>query len=174
MSAFPGVAVIIGGVNGAGKTTFARQMLALLHPGVPYFNVDEIQRESTAFSHPVAASKEFMRRLHERVDQGGDFAIETTLSSVHYLKHIAAWRSRGYSVILHFIEVPSPDFAVERVLQRVRAGGHNIPEADIRRRFLRSKQLFHAAYAPVVDRWYHWNSDEKGLSLVTQTTGRNP
>ena len=61
-----------------------------------------------------------------------------------------------------------------RVAERVRAGGHDIAPADIRRRFVRSKQLFETVYGPRVDRWYHWKSDEKGLTLVDRTPERNP
>jgi predicted ABC-type ATPase len=59
-------AVIIAGANGAGKTTFARQFLPALHPGVLFLNVDEVQVEETAFAHPVAAGRELLRRLADR------------------------------------------------------------------------------------------------------------
>lgn len=35
----------------------------------------------------------------------------------------------GYSTSLHFIELPSADFALGRVAIRVAAGGHDVPEA---------------------------------------------
>ncbi len=70
---------------------------------------------------------------------------------------------------LHFIEVPSADFAVERVAQRVKHGGHSIPEPDIRRRYERGLQLFSKTYRPIVDAWYQWQTSEQGLRLVTKS-----
>ena len=48
----------------------------------------------------------------------------------------------GFRTVLHFIELPSADFAVARVRARVAAGGHDIPEDDVRRRFDRGRRLF--------------------------------
>lgn len=58
------------------------------------------------------------------------------------------------------------DEAVRRVAQRVAAGGHGVPEADVRRRFERGLLLFREVYKPLADEWYHWFSDERGLRLV--------
>lgn len=83
-----------------------------------------------------------------------------------YLPHVRSWNLAGFETILHFIEVPSADFAVDRVCERVKQGGHPIPEEAIRRRFARGLELFSNAYRPLFDLWYHWKSDEQGLELV--------
>ena len=158
-------AVIIAGPNGAGKTTFARQLLPTLHPGVPFLNVDEVQSEDPAFAHPVAAGRELLRRLAERESVRGSFALETTLSSAMYARRIPVWRSWGYRISLHFVELPSADLAVRRVAMRMAAGGHGVPEADVRRRFHRGLDLFVRVYKPIVDECYHWFSDDGGLRL---------
>ena len=159
-------AVIIAGANGAGKTTFARQLLPVLYPGAQFLNADEVQKESGAFAHPVAAGREVLRRLDVEERSRTSFAVETTLSSIMYARRARSWQQAGYRVSLHFIELPSADFAVQRVAMRVAAGGHGIPEADIRRRFERGLDLFSSVYKPVVDEWYHWLSDDGGLRLV--------
>ncbi len=158
-------AIVIAGANGAGKTTFARQVLPALHPEVSFLNVDEIQTEKSAFAHPVAAGRELLKRLGEREQRRQSFAIETTLSSRMYARRIRLWRTWGYRVSLHFIELPSEDVAVRRVAMRIAAGGHAVPESDVRRRFHRGLALFAQVYKPVVDEWYHWFSDEGGLRL---------
>jgi predicted ABC-type ATPase len=159
-------AILIAGPNGAGKTTFAREMIPFLHPGVPFLNADEIQLESLAFRSHSAAAKELLRRLDLAERSTASFAVETTLASSNYLPRVRRWSAAGFRTVLHFIELPSADFAVERVRARVTAGGHDIPEIDIRRRFTRGKKLFLAVYKETFDVWYHWFSDDDGLRLL--------
>ena len=121
-------AIVIAGANGAGKTTFARELLPALHPGVDFLNVDEVQTEAATFAHPVAAGRELLRRLDEKERRRDSFAIETTLSSTMYARRMRSWKTWGYRLSLHFIELPSEDFAVRRVAMRVAAGGHSVPE----------------------------------------------
>jgi len=161
-------AILIAGANGAGKTTFARQFLQVLYPHGTFLNADEIQRGDARFSHPFAAGRELLRRMTALEAAGATFAIETTLSSTMYAGKLGAWSRRGYRTTLHFIELPSADYAVERVARRVAAGGHSVPEADVRRRFQRGLLLFRTVFKPLPDRWYHWFSDDGGLRLVDQ------
>ncbi len=135
-------AILVGGANGAGKTTFARQYLPLLYPGIEFLNADEIQRKSAPALSSVAAGKELLRRLQVAEDAVSSFAVETTLASRMYLPHVRRWNNAGFETILHFIEVPSADFAVRRVEERMRLGGHTIPADSIRRRYRRGIELF--------------------------------
>jgi predicted ABC-type ATPase len=102
------------------------------------------------------------------IDAGESFALETTLSSGMYARQIPGWRAQGYQVWLYFLEAISADFAVARVAQRVAAGGHGIPEPDIRRRFARALQLFPAYQSPA-EIWYHVRVDQKGPVVVAQS-----
>lgn len=166
-------AILVGGANGAGKTTLARQYLPLLYPDIRFLNADEIQRETATPLSSVAAGKELLRRLRAAEASGASFAVETTLSSRMYLPHVRRWNTAGFETILHFIELPSADFAVERVRQRVQQGGHPIPEDAIRRRFVRGLELFSSEYRPLFDLWYHWASDEQGLRLRSRQASGN-
>jgi predicted ABC-type ATPase len=153
-------AILIAGANGSGKTSFARWLLPTLHPGVEFLNVDEVQIETSAFSHPMAAGRELLRRLADKERRRDSFAIETTLSSTMYARRIRSWMAWGHRTSIHFIQVPSEDFAVQRVAMRVAMGGHAVPEPDIRRRYHRGLALLEQVYKPLVDEWYHWFSDE--------------
>jgi predicted ABC-type ATPase len=161
-------AVIIAGANGAGKTTFGRNVLPLDHPDCAFFlNVDEIQREAPQFASPFAAGREMLRRLAGHVARRETFAIETTLSSAGYARQIPDWRRAGYAVWLYYLEVESAELSIARVAQRVAAGGHGIPEADIRRRVARSAKLW-PVYRGLVDVWYHLRVDAKGTNIVAK------
>ncbi|MGK0170512.1 MAG: putative ABC-type ATPase [Gammaproteobacteria bacterium] len=83
------VCVLIGGCNGAGKTTFARQFLPARYPGMLFLNADEISREGRVLENPVAAGRELLARLDKAIAGRSDVAIETTLSSRMYARRIA-------------------------------------------------------------------------------------
>lgn len=162
-------AIIIAGANGAGKTTFAREFVPARFPDAQFINADEISRESEVFANPIAAGREMLSRLYKAVEKQQDFAIETTLASRSYAQQIPRWQKHGYRVTLHFIEVPSADFAVDRVAQRVALGGHDIPEADIRRRYERGLRLFNETYRPIVNAWYYWKTSKGRTKLDTKS-----
>lgn len=161
-------AVVIAGPNGAGKTSFARQFIPLLHPGVAFLNADEIQRESPLFAAPAAAARQLLERLEAAEAARQSFAVETTLSSRNYVARLERWGALRFKTVLHFIELPSEELAVDRVRVRVASGGHGIPEEDIRRRFERGRKLFHELYRDLFDVTFHWSSDEEGLRLVSE------
>jgi predicted ABC-type ATPase len=56
-------------------------------------------------------------------------------------------------MMLVFPKHNTPDEAIARVAQRVKQGGHDIPEATIRRRFASGLRNLVQHYAPVVDEW---------------------
>ena len=148
--------IIIAGPNGAGKTTFARAFLPV-DAGVPRFiNADAIAAGLAAFA-PETAALRAGRLMLEEIDlcarRGDSFAFETTLSGLTYLRHIAAWRALGYRVSLYFLSLPQVEIAIERVAQRVRQGGHDIPEAVIRRRFASGPANFRCHYKLAVSDW---------------------
>jgi predicted ABC-type ATPase len=66
------------------------------------------------------------------------FVVETTLSGRTMRRLLSRARNAGFEITIVFIYLDSPDTCVARVRERVRGGGHNVPENDIRRRFYRS------------------------------------
>ena len=161
-------AVIIAGPNGAGKTTFARALFELEFEGSEqlayHLNADELARARNL--GPITAGRAMLEALEQAVAEQSDFVVETTLASRGYARRIPEWQAAGYDVSLHFLALPTADAAVVRVARRVAAGGHNVPEADIRRRYHRGLDLFERTYKVMVDRWIVWQSKEGGFENV--------
>jgi predicted ABC-type ATPase len=138
MSASSKKIVIIAGPNGAGKTTFAREFLPR-EAGCPVFvNADLIAAGLSPF-HPEAAAFRAGRMMLEEIRRhaadGRNFAFETTLAGLSYVRMINEWRTAGFAVKLIFLSLATPEEAIARVAMRVRQGGHNVPPEVIRRRF---------------------------------------
>lgn len=161
--------IIVAGPNGAGKTSFAREFLPF-EAGCPAFvNADLIAAGLSPFAPEKAAiqaGRLMLLAIAGHVARRGSFAIETTLAGLGYARQIPLWRSLGYRVELYFLALPSADAAVARVAERVRQGGHSIPEPTIRRRFAAGRRLFGRIYQNLVDRWVLYdNSGDLPLLL---------
>jgi predicted ABC-type ATPase len=153
--------IIIAGPNGAGKTTFARSFLPEEAQCPRFINADLIAAGLSPFAPEAASLKAGRLMLEEIADcvrKGESFAFETTLSGLSYLARIRQWREQGYHVSLFFLSLPDAETAIARVAERVRQGGHHIPEGVIRRRFAAGLRNFDRAYKMVVDTWAKYNN----------------
>lgn len=166
--------IILAGPNGAGKTTFARSFLPA-EADLPHFiNADLIAAGLAPFAPETAAIKAARLMLEEialHARRGESFALETTLSGLSYLRHIARWREQGYRVSLFFLSLPNPETAIARVASRVRQGGHDIPVTVIRRRFAAGLDNFHRHYKLAVNDWALY--DNTGVEPVILEWGEN-
>jgi len=161
--------IIIAGPNGAGKTTFARAFLPAEAQCPRFINADLIAAGLSPFSPETAAFKAGRLMLNEItacVERGESFAFESTLAGMAYLRHIKNWRDLGYHVSLFFLSLPSADMAVARVAERVRQGGHDIPEGVIRRRFDAGKKHFDHGYRAAVDAWALYDNSGNAPILI--------
>jgi predicted ABC-type ATPase len=114
--------------------------------GADYFNPDEAARELIAANPGLdqlkanAAAWQQGRRLLERaIRERKDFAFETTLGGSTMPRLLAEAASQGFEVRIWYVGLASADLHIERVRNRVRAGGHDIPESSIRRRWRHSR-----------------------------------
>ena len=155
---------IIAGPNGVGKTTFASTFLPKYADCKNFINADLIAQGMSPFSPEAAAVRAGRLMLSEirffsrRRDT---FAFETTLSGRSYLRLIRQLKKQGYKVHVFFLAVKDVDVALSRVRDRVLKGGHDVPEAVIRRRFSRSIRNFLAEYRPLADSWYLFDNSSK-------------
>lgn len=145
---------IVGGSNGAGKTTFAKEFIQIAN--LTFLNADEIAKEfdpTDTEGGKVKAGRVLFQRLAALIATGHSFVIESTLAGLYMKKVIEELKESGYRVSLLYVFVDSPSLAVDRVKIRVKKGGHNVPEADIQRRYFRSKQNFWKMYRYLADEW---------------------
>lgn len=167
--------VIIAGPNGAGKTTFALEFLPN-EAGCPIFvNSDLIAAGLSPFAPDLAAVKAgrlMLEAIAEHTAKGESFAFETTLSGRIYARRIPRWQAAEYHVSLIFLALSSPEIAIARVKERVRQGGHDVPEIDIRRRFDASLRNFQNVYRDLVDAWSYY--DNSGRKPVLVNWGEKP
>lgn len=166
--------MIIAGPNGAGKTTFARSFLPVEAHCPRFINADLIAAGLAPFAPETAAIKAgrlMLAEIAECTAHGHSFAVETTLSGLTYLRQIRQWREQGYHISLFFLALPSADVAVARVAERVKQGGHHIPEDVIRRRFAAGRHHFDHHYRPLVHAWALY--DNSGIAPDLLSWGEN-
>ena len=101
----------------------------------------------------MAAGRVMLARMKTLAQARQDFAFETTLASRSLAPWLARLRESGYRVHLTFLSLPYPDLAVARVAERVRQGGHDVPEVVVRRRFAAGLRNFFAMYQSLADTW---------------------
>lgn len=134
---------VLAGVNGAGKSSVGGAMIRA--QGADYFNPDEAA-SSIALANPgispdvanVAAWQEGKRLLEEAVANRRCYAFETTLGGETITALLEKAADAGFDVWVWYVGLDTPERCIARVRARVAAGGHPIPEAKIRERFVKS------------------------------------
>jgi predicted ABC-type ATPase len=145
---------IIAGPNGAGKTTFALEYLPQVAQCSRFINADLIAAGLSPLAPErelMAASRLFLNEIEAAIARREDFAFETTLSGRSYLQLVRRLRQEGWRTELIYLALPSMEMSKLRVAERVAHGGHNIPAADIERRFARSLNHLLNVFSAEVD-----------------------
>lgn len=169
--------IILGGVNGAGKTTSSRRLLAEQLVVTSFVNADEIARGLSAFAPETAAisaGRILLQRIKELANERTSLAFETTLAGRTYMPFLRDLRRVGYAVEIHYFWLRSADLAVERVRKRVMSGGHGIPEPTIRQRYEKSVRNFWTAYRGSADAWYVYDNSGASPALIAAGSGFEP
>ena len=168
--------LIIAGPNGAGKTTFATEFLPN-EAGCPRFiNADLIAAGLSPFqpsSVAFQAGRLMIEAINGATARGESFAFETTLSGRRYARWVPRWQARGYRVKLLFLRLSSPEMAIVRVRQRVSEGGHDVPEAVVRRRFYAGWRNFERVFRDLVDEWAVYDCAGKMPVRIREVEVRN-
>lgn len=162
---------IISGCNGAGKTTASYTILPEMLNCKEFVNADEIAKGLSPFQPErvsIESGRIMLRRIDELIQQHVDFAFETTLSARHFVGLIKKAQSEGYFVTLIFFWLDTVELAKERVMERVKDGGHNIPEQTIEKRYqLGIKNLINL-YISQIDYWLIVDNSRKSFQIIAE------
>lgn len=162
---------VICGCNGAGKTTASYTILSEMLQCRDFVNSDEIARGISPFDPAHAAidaGRVMLKRVAELTEAKLDFAFETTLAVRSYARLIERSKEKGYNIMLVYFWLTSPEIAMARVQNRVQAGGHNIPENVIRRRYWAGIWNLFNIYLPISDKWLLINNSETPSTLIAE------
>jgi predicted ABC-type ATPase len=170
--------VVLAGPNGAGKSTSAAHLLRVALAVDEFVNADTIAQGLSAYrpeSAAVTAGRVMLDRLRFLARERRDFAFETTLSGRGHARWLQGLRAAGYRAHLIVLALPAAELAVARVAERVRQGGHDVPETVVRRRFVAGLRNFFEVYRMIVDGWHVYdNSTVAGPRLIAHGAAGQP
>jgi predicted ABC-type ATPase len=170
MTSYTPLVVVLAGPNGAGKSTSAPYVLKEALAVDQFVNADTIAQGLSAYrpdTVAVAAGRVMLERLRVLASLRRDFAFETTLSGRSYARWLLELQPAGFRTHLMFLSLPSADLAVARVTDRVRRGGHHVPDSVVRRRFVAGLRNLFSVYMDSVDAWTIYdNADVVSPRLV--------
>ncbi len=148
--------VVLAGPNGAGESTLAPRLLKGALGVSEFVDADVIARGISAFDPEraaFAAGRAMLARVRALAEQRVSFGFETTLASRSFAPWIARLEKAGYEVHLLSLALPAAEVAVRRVAERVRMGGHSVPETTVRRRYRAGLQNFFRLYRVLATSW---------------------
>ena len=148
---------IIAGPNGVGKTTFAREFLPHYVECLEFVNADLIASGLSPFAPEraaIRAGRIVLEQIHALGQNRRDFGFESTLAGKMQIRMLRDLKKNGYKIHIFYLWISSVELAMERIADRVREGGHFVPEETVRRRFGKSLFNFIHVYRPLADTWY--------------------
>lgn len=158
------VYTIIAGVNGTGKFSL-RGVLEGLNANLGHIiDPNLIAKENN--NDVIRAAKIAVSKIKDCLDKNISFTQETTLSGRTVLTTIKQARKQGYYIFLYYIGLSSAEESILRIANRVRKGGHNIPEKDVRRRYYKRFDML-AEVIPYCDE-INFYDNENGFVKVAE------
>jgi predicted ABC-type ATPase len=80
-------------------------------------------------------------------------------------------KSSGYKIHVFYTFADSPEICIERIKNRVKKGGHFVPDEDVRRRFDRSIKNFWSIYRHISDIWALYSNMEQSTLVAKFANG---
>lgn len=162
---------IICGCNGAGKTTASFTVLPEILHCREFVNADEIAKGLSPFNPEnvaIEAGRLMLQRIEELLDRNETFSIETTLATKSYINLVHKAQAKGYRVHLIYFWLETPELAMQRVAERVRNGGHNIPIEIIQRRYVAGIRNLFNIFMSEVDLWMIYDNSRTPRTFVAK------
>lgn len=124
-----------------------------------------IQAEGNVNSYQAALLADFIRT--QLILQGTKFTFETVMSDASKVELMKFSRENGFKTYLYYVCTLSPVINVARVKQRVKVGGHPVPENLIVSRYERSLENLQGAIENSY-RAFLWDNSGKEAQLVLE------
>lgn len=136
-----------------------------------FVNSDEFAKGLSPFNPEKAAiqaSRFMLLKIRYLLARKKDFGIETTLATRTLIKTIRRAQEDGYTVTLLYFWLNTPELAMKRVKARVEAGGHDVPEETILRRYKTGIKYFFRDYAPLCERWILADNSQVPFRVIAE------
>jgi len=132
---------VFAGPNGAGKSTLVRRYkiadrLFIVNPDEIAYSLHQSYQNSTAII--AEAGRVAIKQRKDLLQAKRSFGVETTLTGQTEVQLMHSAKQSGYKVSLVYVGLLRADQSNSRVAERVKRGGHDVPEEAIARRFNRS------------------------------------
>ena len=172
--------IVFAGPNGSGKSTINGHVLRdpELNFQGEYINADDIAKTLVidipdARERSIKAAELAESRRQTAMSEGRPFAFETVMSTPEKVAIMTQAKTKGYDVSLVFVTLDDPERNVQRVVNRVALGGHDVDPDTVRRRYHSSMALLacaveHADVALIVDN----SSNDQPLDVAIKQDGR--
>ena len=158
---------IIAGPNGAGKTTLARELVR--DQSIMFLNADEIAAKHND-TVGLLSGRILLEKLDKIIQDKKSAVLESTISGNYHNRVIERAHKAKYEIIFVYVFLDSVEQNIARIHQRVKLGGHNVPDTDVRRRYKRSLKNFHDVINKV-DSWGLYYNGENSYELVANGKG---
>jgi len=158
--------IVIAGPNGAGKSTAAPFLLNDSLQVAEFVNADTIAAGLSAFrpaTVALTAGRIMLARMRQLARRHDNFGFETTLASRSFVPWLRSMQREGYHVHLVFLWLRTPELAINRILDRVRAGGHGIPTEVVTRRYEAGLRNLFKLYLSLANSWQIFDNSETGV-----------
>ncbi len=118
---------------------------------------------SAVNSYTIALLTNYLQDEH--IERGLSFSQETVFSHPSKIDALRKAREKGYRTYLYFVATASPEINVSRVANRLRCGGHDVPDEKIRSRFVRSLRQVRLAF-PFLSRAYFFDNSADQMKYL--------
>jgi len=123
-----------------------------------FVNADEIKVKEKLSS--VAAGKKALLSIDELISKKTSFSFETTMSGLGLRKRFYQLKKNNYEIVILYLFAYPTELFIERIIERVKKGGHLVEDNDVIRRYYRSLLNFWNIYKNYADEWAIVNNNE--------------